>query len=287
MNERPGEWLPGPLAGSWEAITLPCVYRITRRGSERSYLGSTQNIGRRAGRHLRDLRRGGHHNILLQRAWNKHGEELFSLEILSTHSTVGEARDEEQRLLDEELPLGNLYNIASTACGGDLISQHPRRGEIVARAGESNRLRWEMMSKEEREAISIKFRGERNPHHGKIHGDEARARMRENHSHHALGGHYERTPEHRELLSALAAARTGELNSFHGRTHSPEARERIGESKRGRTPVNAISLEVDGVRYPSLHAASTALDIPITTIRHRCLSTNPRFASYHYLEEKP
>lgn len=286
MAEIAGEWLPGPLTAKWAHIALPCVYRITHGESGKSYVGSTIDLSKRMKRHLRELNAGIHHNALLQRAWDKYGEKSFNLRALSIHEDVAEARLAEQDILDREMPLGMLYNISATASGGDLISQHPRRIGIITQAAESNRLRWHSMSPQAREEISQAFTGENNPMYGVKHSDEARALMAKNHSHHSKGGHYERTPEHRELLSILASDRTGELNPFHGRSHSSENRKKMGEKNIGRTPVNATPLAIDGVEYSSLHAASAALSTPVTTIRHRCLSSNPRFGNYQLLGDE-
>ena len=48
----------------------------------------------------------------------------------------------------------------------------------------------------------------------------------------------------------------------------------------GKKPSNRIKLSIDGVIYDSYHDASKELNIPIVTIRWRCLSKNPKFDNY-------
>ena len=61
------------------------IYRIiVSRGNEpdQFYIGQASNIFLRKTHHLSDLRGGRHGNSKLQHAFDKHGEEAFSFEIL-------------------------------------------------------------------------------------------------------------------------------------------------------------------------------------------------------------
>lgn len=75
------------------------VYRITCVPNGRVYIGSSLGMRKRFSEHRTALRYGRHHSLLLQRAWNKYGEDAFSFERLLRCSP--EMRHEyEQRLID-------------------------------------------------------------------------------------------------------------------------------------------------------------------------------------------
>ena len=86
------------------------IYRIRNKLDDKRYIGSAQDfengwIGRR-----RALRRGKHHNIRLQRAWNKHGEENFIFEV-------------EEEVDDEEAPFeGRLKDAGEGAASNAALS---------------------------------------------------------------------------------------------------------------------------------------------------------------------
>ena len=53
------------------------IYEILNTVNGKRYIGSAVYIVGRFARHRMHLRRGTHHSVHLQRAWNKHGEEAF------------------------------------------------------------------------------------------------------------------------------------------------------------------------------------------------------------------
>lgn len=59
------------------------IYRIRNTTNDDCYIGSSYDLSRRNKDHWRLLKKGNSHNILLQRAWNKYGENSFVFEILA------------------------------------------------------------------------------------------------------------------------------------------------------------------------------------------------------------
>jgi group I intron endonuclease len=59
-----------------------CIYRIVHTDSGKCYVGQTVNLRSRKSTHLCALRAGRHHSRYLQRAFDLHGEDAFSFEIL-------------------------------------------------------------------------------------------------------------------------------------------------------------------------------------------------------------
>jgi group I intron endonuclease len=58
------------------------VYAIRNRVNGHAYIGSTKGYKARWHTHRSALRRKVHHSFILQRAWDKHGEDAFEFKIL-------------------------------------------------------------------------------------------------------------------------------------------------------------------------------------------------------------
>lgn len=95
-------------------MRLPCVYYIKNTVTNDLYIGSCLRFNIRMGEHLRTLFRKTHHNIHLQRAWNKYSCEKFVYGVyeILPHATNDELRAKEQIYLDQYCP---AYNISPDA----------------------------------------------------------------------------------------------------------------------------------------------------------------------------
>lgn len=58
------------------------IYRIKNKINDKCYIGSSVNFDDRKNLHFSLLRRGIHHSIILQRAYDKYGLEFLSFEVL-------------------------------------------------------------------------------------------------------------------------------------------------------------------------------------------------------------
>jgi len=56
---------------------LSGIYQIVNKTTEKRYIGYASNISVRLRGHVYDLRKGGHPNDYLQKAWDKYGENDF------------------------------------------------------------------------------------------------------------------------------------------------------------------------------------------------------------------
>jgi group I intron endonuclease len=65
-----------------EIPRVPGIYQIHCKLNGKIYIGSAVNLHARWGLHRRRLRQKTHHNIHLQQAWNKYGEENFEFSVL-------------------------------------------------------------------------------------------------------------------------------------------------------------------------------------------------------------
>lgn len=93
-------------------VKNPCVYAITNLVNGKRYIGSTKNLQRRRGGHIRALMAGRHINKHLQSAWDKYGKEAFKFCILCKVNSTDELLDAEQAWLDGFKP---EYNKAKNA----------------------------------------------------------------------------------------------------------------------------------------------------------------------------
>ena len=271
------------------------IYKIINNIDKKYYIGSSTNIERRWVAHKRSLNKKTHANIFLQRAWDKYGSDNFSFIIVE--DCDGYCKD---RLLQVEQSyinkIENCYNIAKFAGGGDLISYHPNRDEIVEKISNAVKLRYENLSEEDKIKLSINMVGEKNHMFGKCHSAETKKLISEKNK-----IYYKNNPSYRKgklfielfgeelanklkkILFESASNRTGDKNSFFGKTHTNETKAKISEFRKGKyfgsqnTPVT-----IDGVDYNSLAEASKILGISVSTIRWRVLSKNKKFELYKY-----
>ena len=86
------------------------VYKITNKRTGKFYVGYSQETEKRFKSHLNMLRRGVHHCIHLQRAWNVDGEDAFEFVRIKVFTNVQDAIYEEQAQFDEHFKTGFMYN---------------------------------------------------------------------------------------------------------------------------------------------------------------------------------
>lgn len=89
------------------------IYMIQNTLNNHKYIGSTNNFKRRIIRHRSELRTNKHHSLYLQRAYNRYGEDKFTVSILEKCDSV---RDTLLYLEQKYLNLKPEYNIAQVAC---------------------------------------------------------------------------------------------------------------------------------------------------------------------------
>ncbi len=133
------------------------VYWIRNKKDGKRYIGSTNDFEKGWKERLKALRKEKHHNIRLQRAWNKHREENFVFEIVEkVKGNRTEVYNREQYYLDLYWTTGFLYNLKKEAVGGS----GPK-------------------SKESRAKLSKAMSGKNNPMYGKPQTEEHKRNKRE------------------------------------------------------------------------------------------------------------
>lgn len=178
------------------------IYKIVNLVNGKMYIGSAVNFKRRKSQHMAKLRHNKHHNIYLQRAFNKYGEKSFIFEIIDTVSHRSELKYREDYWIGKYNFDEELYNIAISTfapmLGRPLTEEHKRKiseankGENHPQYGKplaenirkkiSNTLKGNRLSKETRDKISKANAGKNHPMYGKKHTKKARNKMSKSHT---------------------------------------------------------------------------------------------------------
>lgn len=221
------------------------VYAIRNSANGKTYVGSSKNIAERLRSHLRSLKRGANPARHLQRAWNAHGEQSFSVECLEVVSDVETLIATEQRWIDllNASDFNHGYNarpIADRNSGWKM----PKSGRERISAALTGR----PVSAETREKLS-------RSNTGKTHSVETREKLSEIKRGKPLGPMRQETKdklslarsgkslseEHRARLSIShlgirLSAETREKQSLalKGRSKSPETRARMAVAQQAR-----------------------------------------------------
>lgn len=237
------------------------VYRIRNLVNDKCYYGSSKNILKRFKRHIKELNNGDHVNDILKRAWDKYGRENFVFEVI-VECTEDELFEKEQFYLD----LLPEYNIGLMASGGDNLTRHPNRDEIVKKITESIKIRYSSLSKEQLKLIYGRP-GESNPNwRGGTTYCECGTRINSNNK-----------------SCENCRDRSGKHNPFYGKHHTKKTKKKLSKTRKGvYKGAQNIPIIVEGVEYRSSGEASNKLELPMTTIRWRVRSKNKKYSNYYY-----
>ena len=112
----------------------PGIYKITNLTNNKCYIGSSFNLFNRLHNHKTNLRKNRHHNVYLQRAYNKYGEENFKFEIVEIINNFEKLSKSNLNLLlkDKEclyFSIENselLYNLESCSSGRKVVAKESR-----------------------------------------------------------------------------------------------------------------------------------------------------------------
>lgn len=88
------------------------IYCILNKVNEHEYIGSAVNFNNRKKTHINRLKKGNHHSIYLQRAWDKYGENNFVFFTLEEGINNSNLIEREQWWIDNKKC---KYNICKTA----------------------------------------------------------------------------------------------------------------------------------------------------------------------------
>lgn len=156
------------------------IYQFKNTVNNKIYIGSSTELDKRKENHIYSLRKGTHHSVYFQRAWDKYGEESFKyeiLELLDDDTTTKELLEREQFWLDKtkcyEAERGyNILKIAGSNKGFKMSAESRAKlskSRMGIRPNEKTRLklsiskRKENLTKETREKLTKVNQGELSP----------------------------------------------------------------------------------------------------------------------------
>lgn len=259
------------------------IYKIVNKINGKFYIGSTINFDKRKERHLYELNNNKHHNIFLQRAFEKYGVDTFEFYVREKEvNNVKELQKLEERYINYCWKSGTLYNVSKKASGGDLISYHPNNNDFRKLQSKLAKERYANMSNEEKEKLSEKMKGENNPNFGNRWDDEqklkASNRMKndKNSFLYKIKGKTfeelygeEKAKEIKNKLSINFSKRIGDKNSFYGKHHSEETKKILSEKRKGIKPVNCKKVLYNGIIYESANDCAKELGLNNVTVSYR------------------
>lgn len=260
------------------------VYKISNIKDGRYYIGHSQNIEKRFKTHKYNLKRGKHINMFLQNSYNKYGLDSFTFEIIHKFDNVEKSKEKELEYLQNLEIRKELYNLNYNNDGGDMLSHHPNKKEIIEKISETLK---ENNSKLTKEELKDKYglNGEKNGMFGKTHTKEARKFFSNLHKGNKYSLGLKRSEETRKKISEIAKQRIGEKNPFFGKVHSEETRKKISEKNLGKKPKNMIKIIVDDIIYNSIAEAGRQLGLNPVVVLWRLKSKNPNFDNYKYSDD--
>lgn len=195
------------------------VYKIINNINDKVYIGMSKNIDKRKKRHLSDLKNKKHHSIYLQRFYDKYSDSLIlSFEIISENLDYDSAS-----ILEEDLIIknySNSFNVSKLSSGGDLISYHPNKDNIISKQKETIKA-----LRESGEIKSKAYFGQDNPNykHGlNVFVEKFCITCNKDIS---TLARYTSV----ECTSCLAKKRLGDKNPFYGKEHTNQVKETLRE----------------------------------------------------------
>lgn len=277
---------------------MKAVYQIRNLINNKRYIGSTKDVIQRWKYHKDNLQKNRHGNQYLQHAWNKYGENNFVFEIIEEVNIIEGINEKQQLYAREDYYFAEYkpeYNIGKKAEGGDNLTNHPRRDEIIKKRSETNRKVWEANPEKKKER-SLKYSGEGNPRYGIEWIEESRNKLKNrlklfylNNQHKNKGKSHkeifgeEKAAEISKALSDAAKLKMGELNPFYGKTHSEETRKLLSKKMKGKKPTNRRKIKIGELIFDSVSDAAKHLNVCSATIIHRINSPNEKYKEYFYL----
>lgn len=117
------------------------IYEIRNNVNNKRYIGSTIGIKWRKSTHFSLLKRGKHHSLALQRAYNKYGEDAFFFAIIEDGISQDYLIEREQYWLDKLKPEYNVLKMAGSNKGWH-HSDKTKAGMSAKRKGRSPSSEW-------------------------------------------------------------------------------------------------------------------------------------------------
>ncbi len=261
------------------------VYKIKNNINNKVYIGSTKNFEKRKSRHLSELKKNRHHSIYFQRFYNKYKDQVeLDFEILLTNLSKEEVIIKEEELIQQYYE--NSFNVSKCSTGGDLISYHPNKDEIISKRSATYSL-----NHKKGLVNSPDLSGKNNPNYKSGESVKITSTCP------SCGSQKETLNKYKDHLckSCFASTRTGERNSFYGKCFSPESSKKLSDSlkkhnklkrEQGELPLDSKPVYAYGILYLTMSDAAKVLNVSRGTITARVNSKNWKYRSF-YIKGNP
>ena len=241
-----------------------CIYQIRNLTNGKIYVGSTKNFKKRRISHLQHMRQKKHHNIHLQRSYDKHGSKAFVFECLE-ECTEKNLFEKEQFWIDK---LNPEYNIGGVG-GGDNFTNHPNKKQIKKKLLKGLERARKAPKKSIEKDQNPNWKGGKTFFTCPMCGKETRT-----------------TVVNIPKTCADCRDRTGNKNPFYKKVHSKKTRELLSKQRLGIPNLHSSKpCSINGQKFVSCSAASKALDMKSSTVSKRLKSKTERFKDWYYLDE--
>lgn len=265
-------------------------YILKSEKANKYYFGSTINLEKRLKKHIYDFKRSKHHNVFAQEIWDKYKD--WSINAFIPFENFTEAKKFEEKMINKYKGCNWLVNIGLGVKGGDNVTLNPNKNDIVLRRSQTLKDNILEIKNKNPEMFYQKFvapmLGEKNPMYGKTHTLEIRKRLSElKKGKSPPNKGMAMSEEQKKKLSLVCPKKFGPDNQFYGKTHTEKTKQILREKQLGKVTGLGDIIEIDGIQYPSYWNASKILNIPLVTIRWRCLSKNPKFKNYKLISKSP
>jgi group I intron endonuclease len=223
---------------------------------------------------------------IIKLAIKKYGLENFKKEVLETCNNKKSLCEREKFWIKNLNSQVNGYNIASGGTGGDTLTNHPNRMQIIEKRKLSNT--GKKRSPEFCQLMrDINFRIDKSRR--LLSGKKAAKTKSERWQ---TDGYTEKERNGRSIAtkklieySKSEIGRKTISDRLKGKSKKPFTEEHkcnIGKASKNRPGPNKKRIQIDEIIYESLHDASNQLMLAVTTIRYRLLSS--KFSNWKYLE---
>lgn len=242
------------------------IYKIVNNINGKIYIGQSINIKSRWKDHINALNRGDSSCTLLQRAWNKYGQENFSFEILELCSE--DMLDEiEIKYINNYDSCNSGYNIESGGNKNKHLSDETKEKIKTSRIGKK-------LSDDAKKKMSQSRIGANNGMYGKNHSDISKQKMSDSKKG-KLG--------HRQTNYQKERARISNL----GKAMSNETKNKISEANKGNVPHNKnlrpiFCIELNKV-FENASSVSKELKINSGNVIACCEHIRKTCGGYHWM----
>lgn len=242
------------------------VYKIVNNINQKIYIGQSINIKARWKDHINSLNRGDSKCTLLQRAWNKYGQDNFSFEILEL-CTEDVLDDVEIKYIDLYDSCRNGYNIETGGNVNKCLSEATKKRISDAHIGKT-------ASPETKKKMSESRMGDKNPMYGRHHNEDTKSKISENNK--GKTGH------------AISDAQREVCRQVNiGKRVSAETKRKISEANKGNIPYNKNTRPVYCVELHKVFAnpseAGKELNVRSGNIINCCEHTRNTCGGYRWM----